>query len=67
MTVERALELVENRLKLCSKGIEELKQIQIGDVIVFVSHRERQRSDPIIHRVTDIDVTLAKMTKCNYL
>ena len=30
MTVERALELVENRLELCTKGIEELKQIQSG-------------------------------------
>ena len=26
-------------------------QIELGDIIVFVSHRERPRKDPIIHRV----------------
>jgi len=28
-------------------------QIKLGDVIVFVSHRERPRNDPIIHRVVN--------------
>jgi hypothetical protein len=40
MTVERALELVENRLKLCTKGIEELKQIQstiVGSLVQDVT------------------------------
>ena len=40
MNVERALELVENRLKLCTKGIEELKQIQstvVGSVVQDVT------------------------------
>ncbi len=27
------------------------KQIEIGDIIVFISHREMPRKDPIIHRV----------------
>ncbi len=40
MTVERALELVENRQKLCTKGIEELKQIQstiVGSLVQDVT------------------------------
>ena len=40
MTVQRALELVENRLKLCTKGIEELKQIQstiVGSLVQDVT------------------------------
>jgi len=40
MTVERALKLVENRLKLCTKGIEELKQIQstiVGSLVQDVT------------------------------
>ncbi len=40
MTVERALELVENRLKLCTKGIGELKQIQntiVGSLVQDVT------------------------------
>lgn len=40
MTVEIALELVENRLKLCTKGIDELKQIQstiIGSLVQDVT------------------------------
>ncbi|MFH0868095.1 MAG: signal peptidase I [Candidatus Woesearchaeota archaeon] len=31
------------------------EQIQIGDVIVFISHSERPRKDPIIHRVIKIE------------
>jgi len=40
MTIEKALELVENRIKLCTKGIEELKQIHstiIGSVVQDVT------------------------------
>jgi len=40
MTVEIALELVENRLKLCTKGIDELKQIQstiVGSLVQDVT------------------------------
>ncbi len=40
MTIERALGLVENRLKLCTKGIEELKQIQntiVGSLVQDVT------------------------------
>lgn len=29
------------------------EQIDIGDIVVFVSHRERPRSDPIIHRTVN--------------
>lgn len=29
------------------------EQIDIGDTIVFISHRQRPRSDPIIHRVVN--------------
>jgi len=32
---------------------EEPEQIEVGDVIVFISHRERPRNDPIIHRVVN--------------
>ena len=40
MTLERALELVENRLKLCTNGIDELKQIQstiVGNMVQDVT------------------------------
>ena len=40
MTVEKALELVENRLKLCTEGIDELKKIQstvVGGVVQDVT------------------------------
>ncbi len=40
MTEKRALELVENRLKLCTIGIKELKQIQstiVGSLVQDVT------------------------------
>ncbi len=32
---------------------KEPNEIEIGDVIVFISHREKPRRDPIIHRLID--------------
>lgn len=29
------------------------EQIEIGDIIVFISHREKPRADPIIHRIVN--------------
>ena len=29
------------------------KNVEVGDIIVFISHRQRPRSDPIIHRVVN--------------
>ena len=33
---------------------KEPKDIETGDIIVFISHRDRPRADPIIHRVVKI-------------
>ena len=54
MTVERALELVENRLKLCTNGIEELKKIQSGIVGSVVQDVTRIPLEMLENEILDL-------------